>query len=159
MSICRAEPVNLLSRLLALKKQVYFYRNSMQGRGISSEAEAQPARRGGVQLLIDPLTQHSKLSAGNSQQHMVDGVHWRRVAKEPDTCFGWSHGASTRAVPEEIIGIKGGGGGGMPISSERVDCRRREGEWMELHATQAQQVRYYRSGSEMRQARDQKGKK
>lgn len=40
MSIGRAELVNLLSRLLALKKQVYFYGNSMQGRWISSEAEA-----------------------------------------------------------------------------------------------------------------------
>lgn len=31
MSTCRAELVNLLARLLALKKQVYFYRNGMQG--------------------------------------------------------------------------------------------------------------------------------
>lgn len=29
---------------------------------------------------------------------------------------------------------------------------------MELRATQAQEVKYYRAGSEMRQARDQEGK-
>lgn len=56
MSTCRAELVNLLARLLALKKQVYFYRNGMQGRGISSEAEAQLARREGEQLLMETLT-------------------------------------------------------------------------------------------------------
>lgn len=77
----------------------------------------------------------------------------------------WAGVMTTRAVPEEIIGIKGGGGGGRsvrrlwtPISNERLDCRRRQGEWMELHATQAQKVRCYRSGSEMRQARDQRKK-